>query len=86
MSRFVINVTKNGDRLFSTSRTSIGADNAKATEILLAMQAGFPAAAGYSVECFYIATTASASVQKIGTDGTLIADEGDILAGTKYAA
>lgn len=75
MSRFVINVTKNGDRFFSTSRASIGTDDLKAADVLLGMQAGFPESAGYKVECFYIATTANAIKQKLSDSGVIQPDD-----------
>ena len=69
MSRFVINVSKNGDRFFSTSRASIGTDAVKAAAILISMQVAFPEAAGYSVECYFIETTAKATRQQIAFNG-----------------
>lgn len=78
-SRFVINVTHNDQRLFSTNRAA-SLDAGNITTHLTRMQAGFPESEGYKVEAFEI-TRGDAVVTKIDPathdDGSHSADDAE---------
>jgi hypothetical protein len=83
MSRIVINVSKNGQQLFSTSRASLPAsddskvavNDSKAMEVAAGLRAGFPESDGYTVEVFYICRPAGHATQLVKSGESFVMAE-----------
>lgn len=72
MSRFVINVTLNAERLFSTNRAA-AITKETVQSVVTCMKAGFPESDGYKVEAFCITTNSTVEPVLFDTEALLAA-------------